>query len=166
MADLTTLESKLGEVTGLAMAAQDLTKKVVKLVRKEGEQQELVTVLRRMTEEAAETQRRCTEVASALNGKKSAILRKARESKQEATEMAGTYLGGDADALDGFEFMTMAEAGEVGHWAIVAELAKKARARDIQELAKWARPIQKRHFDDTMRGSLELARAQDPMSEE
>ena len=28
MADLTTLEAKLGEVTGLAMAAQDLTKKV------------------------------------------------------------------------------------------------------------------------------------------
>ena len=29
--------------------------------------------------------------------------------------MARTYLGDDADALDGFEFLTMAEAGEVGH---------------------------------------------------
>ena len=166
MADLTTLESKLGEVTGLAMAAQDLTKKVVKLVKEEGEQKELVGVLQRMSKEAAETQRRCTQVATGLNGKKTAILRKARETKEEATEMAGTYLGNDADALDGFEFMTMAEAGEVGHWAIVAELAKKARARQIQELASWARPIQKRHFDDTMKGSLALAQAQDPNAEE
>lgn len=165
MADLTTLESKLGEVTGLAMAAEDLTKKVERLTKKEG-QPDLVTALQRMREEAAETQRRCTEVAGGLNGKKAAILRKARETKQEATEMAGTYLGNDADALDGFEFMTMAEAGEVGHWAVVAELAKKARASEIQELAKWARPIQKRHFDDTMKGSLELARAQDPSAEE
>src|SRR5689334_10981828 len=38
MADLTTLESKLGEVTGLAMAAQDLTKKVERLTKKERQQ--------------------------------------------------------------------------------------------------------------------------------
>ena len=37
MAELTTLEAKLGEVTGLAMAAQDLTKKVSRLVKEEGE---------------------------------------------------------------------------------------------------------------------------------
>ena len=37
MADLTTLEAKLGEVTGLAMAAQDPTKKVTTLVKKEKE---------------------------------------------------------------------------------------------------------------------------------
>jgi hypothetical protein len=165
MADLTTLESKLGEVTGLAMAAQDLTKKVERLTKKEG-QSDLVAALQRMREEAAETERRCKTVAAELDGKKTAILGKARETKQEATEMAGTYLGNDADALDGFEFMTMAEAGEVGHWAIVAELAKKARARQIAELARWARPIQKRHFDDTMKGSLVLAQAQDPNAEE
>jgi len=165
MADLTTLESKLAEVTGLAMAAQDLTKKVERLVKQEG-QQDLAAVLKRMREEAAETQRRCTDVAGGLDGKKTAILEKARETKQEATEMAGTYLGDDADALDGFEFMTMAEAGEVGHWAIVDELAKKGKQRQISELARWARPIQKRHFDDTMRGSLELARTQDPNAEE
>ena len=41
--------------------------------------------------------------------------------------MAKTYLGSDADALDGFEFLTMAEAGEVGHWGVVAEMAKNAK---------------------------------------
>ena len=34
MAELTVLESKLGEVTGLAMAAQGATEKISKLVRK------------------------------------------------------------------------------------------------------------------------------------
>ncbi len=162
MADLTTLDEKLGEVTGLAMAAQDLTKKVAKLVEEEGEHEELVQTLERMRSEAEETERRCTEVADALNGKKTAVLEKARETKQEAAEMASAYLGEDADALDGFEFMTMAEAGEVGHWAIVGLLARKAGSAELQELAEWARPIQQRHFDETLEGSLTLAKAEDP----
>lgn len=36
--------------------------------------------------------------------------------------MMSTYLGGDSDGLDGFEFLTMAEAGEVGHWAVLDKL--------------------------------------------
>jgi hypothetical protein len=164
VAELTTLETKLGEVTGLAMAAQDLSKTVAKLVEEEGEHEDLVRTLERMSEEAAETERRCTEVAAGLDGKKTAILEKARETKQEAAEMASTYLGSDADALDGFEFMTMAEAGEVGHWAVVGLLARKAGDSDVQELAEWARPIQQRHFEDTLEGSLELARSEDPFA--
>ena len=166
MAELTTLEAKLGEVTGLAMAAQDLTKKIAGLVEEEGEHAELVQTLERMREDAAETERRCTEVADELNGKKTAVLEKARETKQEASEMASTYLGDDADALDGFEFMTMAEAGEVGHWSIVDRLARKAGEPRIQELAAWAKPIQARHFDLTMAGSLELADSEDPNAPE
>ncbi|MFN2470948.1 MAG: hypothetical protein ABR583_08155 [Gaiellaceae bacterium] len=166
MAELTTLESKLAEVTGLAMAAQDLTKKVAKLVEEEGEHQDLVRALEHMREEAAETERRCTEVADGLDGKKTAVLEKARETKQEAAEMASTYMGDDADALDGFEFMTMAEAGEVGHWAIVQELAQKAAQPDLRQLAEWAKPIQQRHFEQTLQGSLELARSEDPNAPE
>ena len=37
MADLTNLETKLGEVTGLAMAAQAATEKVLALAKAEGE---------------------------------------------------------------------------------------------------------------------------------
>lgn len=166
MAELTTLEAKLGEVTGLAMAAQDLTQKIAKLVEEEGEHEQLVQTLGRMREEAAETERRCTEVADGLNGKKTAVLEKARETKQGATEMASTYLGDDADALDGFEFMTMAEAGEVGHWSIVDRLASNAGESRLQELAAWAQPIQQRHFDLTMKGSLELADSEDPNAPE
>jgi hypothetical protein len=164
MAELTTLETKLGEVTGLAMAAQDLTQKVARLVKNEGEHENLVRTLEQMREEAAETERRCTEVAEDLNGKKTAVLEKARETKQEAAEMASTYLGDDADALDGFEFMTMAEAGEVGHWAVVGELAQKAGNLDVKEVAEWATPIQQRHLQQTLEGSLELARSEDPFA--
>lgn len=115
MADLTALESKIGEVLGLAMAAQDATAKVGKLVEEEGGHDDLRSTLQRMAKEAKETEERTTDLASELDGKKTAILEKARETKQEATEMMSTYLGDDADALDGFEFLTMAEAGEVGH---------------------------------------------------
>ena len=140
MAELTVLESKLGEVTGLAMAAQGATEKISKLVKEEGDQ-ELLKVLDRMNKEAAETEERCTEVAGEYEGKKTAILEKAREVKQEATEMMQTYLGADADVLDGFEFLTIAEAGEVGHWSIVEVLAQRARDAQTSKLALWAKPI-------------------------
>ena len=162
MAELTALESKIGEVLGLAMAAQDATQKVEKLVREEGEHDDLSQTLQRMAKEAKETEERTTALASELDGKKTAILEKARETKQEATEMMSTYLGDDADALDGFEFLTMAEAGEVGHWSVVGTMNAKAHVPGLQELVEWATPIQQRHFQQTLEGSVELAADEDP----
>ena len=123
MAELTNLETKIAEVIGLAQAAQGATEKVEKLVDDDG----LKQTLQRMREEAIETEERTTTIAEDLDGKKTAILEKARETKQEATEMMQTYLGNDADGLDGFEFLTMAEAGEVGHWEILRTLNERAR---------------------------------------
>ena len=97
-----------------------------------------------------------------VDGKKTAILDKARETKAEATEMMKTYLGEDADALDGFEFLTMAEAGEVGHWSVLRKLNERARRDDVQRLVDWALPIQERHFQAVLDGSLELAAQEDP----
>ncbi|MDQ5820546.1 MAG: hypothetical protein M3540_03810 [Actinomycetota bacterium] len=162
MAELTTLESKLGEVLGLAMAAQGATEKVGKLVEDEGGHDELRERLERMHQEAQETEERTTELAGSLDGKKTAILEQARETKQEATEMMQTYLGDDADALDGFEFLTMAEAGEVGHWSIVGKMNERARIEGLEELVAWVTPIQHRHFQETLEGSLELAEDEDP----
>ena len=51
--------------------------------------------------------------------------------------MMSTYLGDDADALDGFEFLTMAEAGEVGHWSVVGTMNERARVDGLQELVDW-----------------------------
>ena len=162
MAELTALESKLGEVLGLAMAAQGATEKVGKLVEDEGGHDDLREALDRMHEEARETEERTTELAGNLDGKKTAILEKARETKQEATEMMSTYLGDDADALDGFEFLTMAEAGEVGHWSIVGKMNERARLEGLEELVGWVTPIQHKHFEQTLKGSLELAADEDP----
>ena len=158
MAELTTLEEKLAEVLGLAQAAQGATQKVEGLV----EDEEVAGVLARMREEAEETERRCTELADARDGKKTAILEKAQETKNEATEMMSTYLGDDADGLDGFEFLTMAEAGEVGHWAVLGKLNESAGEEQLSELVGWALPIQERHFDQTKECSLKLAAEEDP----
>ena len=121
MAELTELEEKLAEVMGLAQAAQGLTKKVGGMV----EDERLAGMLDRMGEEAAETEERCTQLADELDGKKTALQEKARETKQEAESMAKDYLGDDADALDGFEFMIMAEGGEL--------VLRRDRGRDERE---------------------------------
>jgi hypothetical protein len=162
MAELTALESKIGEVLGLAMAAQGATEKVGTLVKREGDHDDLRQTLERMHDEAKEAEERTTKLAGELEGKKTAILEKARETKQEATEMMSTYLGDDADALDGFEFLTMAEAGEVGHWSVLRKLNERARRDDVGQLVTWALPIQQRHFQDVLDGSLELAAHEDP----
>ena len=56
------------------------------------------------------------ELAGSFEGKKTAILDEARDVKGKGATMLSTYLDDDSDALDGFEFLTMAEAAEVGHW--------------------------------------------------
>ena len=159
MAELTKLDVKLAEVIGLAMAAQGAANKVKRLVK---DDDELAQQLTTMQEEAKQAETRATEVAGGLDGKKAGILREARSVKKKATEMMGDYLEKGSDALDGFEFLTMAEAGEVGHWAVLAEMNKKARNREIRELVQWQLPIQKRHLRDVQAGSLKLAGAEDP----
>jgi hypothetical protein len=118
-----------------------------------------------MRSEAEETQERCEQLADQREGKKTAILEKARETKAEAEEMMRTYLGEDADGLDGFEFLTMAEAGEVGHWEVLGKLNERAREETIGQLVDWALPIQKRHLDQARSGSLTLAGEEDPYEE-
>jgi hypothetical protein len=158
MAELTVMEEKLAEVIGLAMAAQGATEKVDGLT----EDGDLSEKLRTMNEEARETEKRGTELADQLDGKKTAVLDKARETKGEATDMMSTYLGSDADALDGFEFLTMAEAGEVGHWSVLGKLNEQAGDERVQQLVDWALPIQERHFQEVKNGSLKLAAEEDP----
>jgi hypothetical protein len=158
MAELTNLETKVAEVIGLAQAAQGATEKIEKLV----EDDELKQTLARMREEAKETEKRTTSVVENFDGKKTAILDKARETKQEATEMMQTYLGAGADGLDGFEFLTMAEAGEVGHWEVLGAMNEQAGNAELQGVIQWATPIQQRHFEEAKQGSLQLAAEEDP----
>src|ERR1700722_5078475 len=117
MAELTHLDEKLAEVLGLAQAAQAATKKVATLARNQQET-ELIDLLTQMGDQAAQVEDRCTTAAGTRDGLKTAITDKARETKTEVTGFMRTYLK-DAEALDGLEFLSMAEAGELAHWEIL-----------------------------------------------
>jgi hypothetical protein len=164
MATLTKLESKLAEVIGLAMAAQDAVRDVRGMLG--GEHEALAKKLARSREDARDTQQRATAVAATFKGKKTAILEEARSVKKDASEMREAYLAGEDDPIDGFEFLTMAEAGEVVHWSIVAKLNEKAGNGEVRTLTEWALPIQQRHLQDVLNGSLKLAADEDPFEEE
>ena len=161
MAELTNLETKLGEVIGLAMAAQGATERVEKLLEPK-QKRVLGPQLKQMRQEATEAEKRGTEVAGNLKGKKSAVLKKARETRTKAQAMMKNYLERGSDALDGFEFLAMAEAGEVGHWSVLGEMNKKAGNREIRSLVSWRLPIQRRHLKDVQAGALTLAANEDP----
>jgi hypothetical protein len=160
MAELTHLETKLAEVLGLAQAAKGATDMVRRMLA--DDEAEIAQQLQRMGEEARETAERCEEVAGRFDGKKTAILEQARTVKQDATEMMETYLAGEEEALDGFEWLTMAEAGEVGHWRILQTMNQRAGNADIAQLAEWAIPVQERHFRAVTETSLKLASEEDP----
>ena len=153
MAELTTIEAKLGEVIGLAMAAQDATEG-----RPRGEAgPKHDHSSSRSTDGAggSEAEPRGTAVAETLDRKKTAIMKEARSVRTKARDMMSTT-STRADALDGFEFLTMAEAGEVGHWSVLDELNQKARDRELGELPQLI-AIQQRHLKN-VDGGLAHAR--------
>lgn len=153
MADLTPLDEKLAEVLGLAQAAQDTTAHVAKMEDAE----DFAEQLEGMGKDAAETERRTDAYIDTLEGRKTAIREMALETKGEAAEMRDAYLEGEEEALDGFEFLTMAEAGELGHWEIVQRMAKVLGDGPVGELADWAVEVQGRHFEGVRASSLKLA---------
>ena len=158
VAELTHLEEKLGEVIGLAQAAQAASQKIIKL----DEAESVKDILERMNAEAEKTEERATQLVDGIEGKKTAILEKASETKSKASDMLKTYIDEEADALDGFEFLTMAEAGEVGHWKVLQVMAGAANDREVQQLVEWALPIQERHLAEAQENSLKLAGDKDP----
>ncbi|MCW3017100.1 MAG: hypothetical protein JWO02_4192 [Solirubrobacterales bacterium] len=160
MPELTTLDEKLGEVLGLAQAAQTAAKKVATLARKEKET-EVVEVLQKMQEDAKQVEERCKEVATSRDGMKTAINMKARETKTEITDFMKTYLE-DAETLDGLEFLSMSEAGELAHWEILAKLNETAKDKQIANLADASLPIQQRHVATVRQHALRLAAEEDP----
>ena len=115
-----------------------------------------------MKTDASQAQERPTALAGSLEGKKTAILDKARETKGKAKKMMDTYLDSDSDGVDGFEFLTMAEAGEVGHWKVLRQMAESAQDRQVVELVSWGIPIQERHLQDAQAACLKLAAEEDP----
>ena len=158
MAELTTLEEKLAEVTGLAKAAQEATQKVEGLV----DDEQLLAKLQQMREEAEETEQRCT----------AARRRARRQEDGDPREGAGDQERGRGDDED-LPRRGLRRPGRVrvpddgrgrrgGHWEILGKLNEKAGEEPIRELVEWALPIQERHFSDVREGSLTLAADEDP----
>ena len=160
MAELTHLDEKLAEVLGLAQAAQTATKKVATLARQEKDT-ELLELLQRMGDEAAKVEQRCDAATSSRDGVRTAIAKKARETKAEVNGFMKTYLE-DAEALDGLEFLSMAEAGELAHWEILGKLNETANDAEIDKIVEFALPLQQAHVDAVREQSLRLAGKQDP----
>ena len=158
MAELTNLETKLGEVIGLAMASQATIERVEKL----NKDRTLGKQLKTMRTEAALAEKQGTALAGTFNGKKNKILGEARSVKKKGGEMMRAYLERGSDALDGFEFITMAEAGEVGHWQVLEQMAKQSKHAGVRDLVKTQLPIQKRHLKEAMAASMTLAAKEDP----
>lgn len=153
MADLTPLDEKLGEVLGLAQAAQTATKKVSGME----DADDFADDLSRMGEQAAETAKKTEALVDGLEGRKTAIREKARETKSEAVDMMQTYLGGEEEALDGFEFLSMAEAGELCHWEIVEAMADKLGDDATKTLAGEVLAVQREHVATVRKAYLALA---------
>ena len=84
MAELTNLEEKLAEVTGLAMAAEAAGGRVTKLT--EEQDPGLVSTLQKMAKEAAETAQRCEQSPARSRVRRRRFSRKrARSRKRRPT---------------------------------------------------------------------------------
>jgi hypothetical protein len=83
-----------------------------------------------------------------VEGKKTALTEKARETESEAQEIT--------------KFLLMSEGGELGHAEIVGAINEQAG--DARIRVEWARPIQERQFQDTRAASPKLAKAEDALA--
>jgi len=121
------LEEQIGEVLGLEMAAQKAVEELSSkgLLDKRG----LKGKLQEMKKEAGDHQRRIEQVMQELAESEGldeqSIRQNAEETSQKASQMMQTYLGEDPDTLDALEFLCLAEGGEVTHYEVLDELAKK-----------------------------------------
>ena len=98
MAELTNLETKLGEVIGLAMAAQVATEKVEKLTS----DRQLKKQLQTMRKEAALAEKEGTAVAASIDGKKGKIH---GSLSRQQTVWEGKYKNTTDDDKGKFEFI-------------------------------------------------------------
>jgi hypothetical protein len=160
VAALTRLEEKVGEVIGMAMATQVATGLVVELTRELDPA--LAERLEAMKDDAAETEGRASELADTFDGKRAAIIERAREVRATTVGMLTSYLTPDSDALDGFEFLAMTVAAEVAHWSVLTQFNVRIEQEDLTDLIAWAMPTQMRHLQLVLEGSRELAAEFDP----
>jgi hypothetical protein len=157
---LTVLQQKLAEAHGLAIAAATVTRKVGERI----DDTSLLRELETMHADAEETRARCVLVERELPEELQDELRAHAVSTHEtAADLVAAWFKAGTDPLRAWGFLAMGEAGEVATWAAVAELAVRADADDVAELAAWALPVQKGHLATALEGAAVLASAFDPV---
>ena len=142
------LEEQIGEVLGLEMAAQ----KAVEELSTKGllEKREIKGKLQGMKKDAGNHEKRIEKVMQRLAESKGldqqSIREHAEETSQKASQMMQTYLGEDPDTLDALEFLCLAEGGEVTHYEVLDELAKKVKDKKFASEVKSILREEKRHL--------------------
>jgi ferritin-like metal-binding protein YciE len=142
------LEEQIGEVLGLEMAAQ----KAVEELSAKGllEKREVKGKLQGMKKEARNHEKRIGQVMQRLTESEGldqqSIREHAEETSQKASQMMQTYLGENPDTLDALEFLCLAEAGEVTHYEVLDELAKKAKDKKFASEVKSILREEKQHL--------------------
>jgi ferritin-like metal-binding protein YciE len=142
------LEEQIGEVLGLEMAAQ----KAVEELSAKGllEKREVKGKLQGMKKEARNHEKRIGQVMQRLTESEGldqqSIREHAEETSQKASQMMQTYLGENPDTLDALEFLCLAEAGEVTHYEVLDELAKKVKDKKFASEVKSILREEKQHL--------------------
>jgi hypothetical protein len=156
---LTVLQQKLAEAHGLALAAAVVTRKVEERIG----DRELVHVLHRMHRDAEKTRDRCVLVERRFGEELATeLLQHANSTHHRGVDLAGAWFKAGTDALAAWSFLAMGEAGEVAAWSTVASLAARSDDAGVAELAVWALPVQERHLEWALAGSVRLADAFGP----
>ena len=103
-----------------------------------------------MKKEAGDHQRRIEQVMQAVSESEGldeqSIRQNAEETSQKASQMMQTYLGTDPDTLDALEFLCLAEGGEVTHYEVLDELAKKVKDKKFASEVKSILREEKQHL--------------------
>jgi hypothetical protein len=143
MEGLSPLQEKLGEVLGLALAAPVVIAKV--------EQRADDPRFAEMRAEAAEIQARCGAIAECWGEQRWDVLTHADFVEQKAGELAAAWFKASTDAVQAYEFLAMAEAGELAATLALGAL-NRGGSRAIEELVAFAHPVQQRHLNAALEG--------------
>jgi ferritin-like metal-binding protein YciE len=111
--------------------------------------QKMIDASQRMLK-VGDHQRRIEQVMQAVSESEGldeqSIREHAEETSQKASQMMQTYLGENPDTLDALEFLCLAEAGEVTHYEVLDELAKKVKDKKFASEVKSILREEKQHL--------------------
>ena len=143
------LEEKIGEATGLEMAAQ----KAVEQLASKGllPSQGLVTnKLENMRKQASTHQpdiEHLVEKISDSDGLDSDKIQElAQETEQKASKIMETYLGENPDSQEALEFLCLAEGAEVTHYEVLSAMTKGIKNKQFPAKIKSILNQEKKHL--------------------